>query len=209
MANTENDLIAKVESFAKEFMSQFDGSHDFKHVQRVARLALHIAKSEMERNPGLTFNLELVHIAALMHDVNDRKYWTDGSESISAHLTRLGSDLELANAVEEIVSHVSFSKERDNPSSVTLVLQRHPELGILQDADRIDAVGAIGIGRLFTFGGAKGRDLDLSMKHLDARLLRSGDFMKTQTGECMIKERLARLEVFKDWWAGELDTFDS
>src|ERR1700753_1747704 len=94
------ELIIKVEAFVKDYMQQFDASHDFSHIQRVVRLAMHIAHSELERNPNLTLDLQLVHLAALLHDVNDRKYKTASSESVISHLTRLGcKDSTLASAV--------------------------------------------------------------------------------------------------------------
>jgi uncharacterized protein len=200
------ELITNVESFVEEYMNQFDASHDFSHIQRVVRLAMHIARSEMKRNPSLTLDLELIQIAALLHDVNDRKYKTSSSEPLTSHLTRLGcSDSNLSNAVEDIVSHVSFNGERLNRAAVQEALKRHPELGIVQDADRIDAVGAVGIGRLFTYGGARNRSLDMSMSHLEDRLLRTADWMKTETGKAIITERMKRVKLLQDWWAEETE----
>ena len=195
-----------LEIFVKEYMDQFDASHDFSHVQRVVRLAMHISRSEIKRTPSLTLDLELIHLSSLLHDVNDRKYKTNSNESLTSHLTRLGCrDPDLASAVEDIVTHVSFNGERLNPTAVQDALQRHPELGIVQDADRIDAVGAIGIGRLFTFGGARNRTLDMSISHLDDRLLHTGDWMKTETGKAIIKERIKRVKILRDWWTEETE----
>lgn len=197
-------LTADVEDFVREYMSKFDPSHDFSHIQRVVRLALHIAKTEIEAYPTSKLDIEVVHLAALLHDVNDRKYKTDTTEDISTHLERLGCmDLKMIKAVEEIITHVSFTMECRNPEVVQLVLRRHPELGVVQDADRIDAVGAIGIGRLFTFGGAKNRSLDMSMEHFDERLMITGSRMKTETGKQIIAEKIERLKTFRNWWTEE------
>lgn len=201
---TGSDVVVRVEAFVQDYMSRFDASHDFQHIQRVVRLAKHIATSEHQKKPDVYFDLNLVELAALLHDVNDRKYKTSSTASITEHLTRLGcSDASLASAVEDIVSHVSFHHERLNPEAVADALKRHPELGVVQDADRIDAVGAVGIGRLFTYGGAKDRTLDMSIDHLDERLIRTADYMKTETGKSIILERMRRLEQFRNWWTEE------
>jgi len=200
-----DELVSKVEAFAKEYMSKFDGSHDFAHVQRVVSIALHIANAELRQNTSLTYNINLIHISALLHDVNDRKYKTKDSPSLTTHLERLGCvDPDFSAAVEDIVTHISFNQETSNPSMVQEALLRHPELGVVQDADRIDAVGAIGLGRLFTYGGAKDRSLDLSIEHLDERLIITGDRMKTKTGKDIIKERIERIMTFRGWWSEEM-----
>jgi uncharacterized protein len=197
-------LIADVEDFVRDYMSKFDSSHDFSHIQRVVRLALHIANEENQKNPTMKLNIEMVHIAALLHDVNDRKYKTDKTEDISTHLRRLGcTDSEMIDTVEEIITHVSFTNECRDSESVQHILRKHPELGVLQDSDRIDACGAIGIGRLFTFGGAKNRNLDESMEHFDERLMITGTRMKTETGKQIIAERIERLKTFRTWWSDE------
>jgi uncharacterized protein len=195
-------LTAKVENFVRDHMEQFDGSHDFAHIQRVVQLSLRIACEEEKLRPGM-LDHHLIHLAALMHDVNDRKYNSEFSVSVSEHLKRLGCDESLSHSVDAIVSHVSFTKECSNPEVVAKLLGKIPELGVVQDADRIDAVGAVGIGRLFTYGGARNRSLQLSMDHFEERLLRTGDRMKTQAGKAIISERIQRLKVFQQWWNEE------
>jgi uncharacterized protein len=196
------DLIPKVEKHVEEYMANFDGSHDFAHVRRVVRLALHIARQEEKTRPGV-LDHNLIHLAALMHDVNDRKYISESSVSTSDQLKNLGCDEFLAQSVDLIVSHVSFTKERVNPEKVAEIVSQIPELGVVQDADRIDAVGAIGIGRLFTYGGARNRTMKLSMDHFEDRLMKTGDRMKTETGRMIISERMQRLKVFQLWWNEE------
>jgi uncharacterized protein len=87
--------------------------------------------------------------------------------SISSRLMELGcGDPKLAEAVEDIVTHVSYTLEKNDPDAVNTAVVRHPELRMVQDADGIDAVGIIGIGRLYTYGGAKERTLDQSFECL-------------------------------------------
>jgi uncharacterized protein len=195
-------LIAEVEKYVREYMKRYDGSHDFAHIQRVVRLAIQIGCEEETLRPGF-LDHDLIHLAALMHDVNDRKYISESSMLISEQLKRLGCDESMAQSIETIVTHVSFTKECDNPETVAEIIGRIPELGVVQDADRIDAVGAIGIGRLFTYGGARDRDLEQSMDHFEERLMRTGDRMKTATGKAIISERMRRLEIFQQWWDEE------
>jgi uncharacterized protein len=196
-------LIPKVEKHVEQYMAKFDGSHDFAHVQRVVRLALHIARQEEHTRPGV-LNHDLIHLAALMHDVNDRKYISESSVCTSDQLKSLGCDENLAESVDLIVSHVSFTKECGNPEKVAEIVSQIPELGVVQDADRIDAVGAIGIGRLFTYGGARNRAMQLSMGHFEERLMKTGDRMKTETGSAIISERMLRLKTFQQWWNEEI-----
>lgn len=195
-------LVSKVEAHVREYMAKFDGSHDFAHVQRVVRLALQIARQEELIRPGV-LDHDLIHIAALMHDVNDRKYISAASLPVSEQLKSLGCDESVSGLVEIIVAHVSFTKECGSPEKVAAVLGKIPELGVVQDADRIDAVGAIGIGRLFTFGGAKNRSMEQSMEHFEERLMKTADRMKTATGTMIIGERMRRLETFQAWWNEE------
>jgi len=93
-----------------------------------------------------------------LHDVGDKKYLQPGEDVeivVCELLLKNGASEALAARVQTVVKHVSFSAEKRDPQIVQDVLKTHPELAIVQDADRLDAIGAIGIGRTFTFGGAK------------------------------------------------------
>lgn len=111
----------------------------------------------------------------------------------------------MAKKIQTICQNVSYSSEIKNPAHVTAVISEYPELAVVQDADRLDAIGAVGIGRMFTYGGAKtGRSLDESMQHFDDKLLRLEGMIKTDVGRELARERTERLRVFKEWWGQEV-----
>ena len=208
-------------------MSKYDASHDFKHVLRVLHLSLHIANTEQDAQ-GRTYDLSVIKLATLLHDVGDRKYAEpdDPQDPVYRFLNANGAEETLARKVQEIVDHVSFSKEKKNPQAVQEVLTCHPELAVVQDADRLDALGAIGIARCFTFSASQAaRNLDTStplaspeksgsvlhsqscmddaIAHFGAKLLHLESMMKTETGRKLARQRTERLTMFRDWFLEE------
>lgn len=156
--------------------------------------------------------------------MGDKKYSTP--EEISKHpvskvLLELGASPELAFKVQTIVKHVSYSAETKDPLAVEEVLLQHPELAAVQDADRLDAIGAVGIGRAFTFGGAMRPETNMAetIQHFTEKLERLEGLMKvrvlfirmsaiitklqTRTGKQMARERTRRLQIFRTWWEEE------
>jgi uncharacterized protein len=113
------------------------------------------------------------------------------------------TNLNFANTVQKIATHVSYSSEIKDPELVQTIIADIPELAIVQDADRLDSIGAIGIGRVFTYGGAKSRGMDNSLAHFDEKLLKIEALMKTPSGKALARERTARLKTFREWWAQE------
>lgn len=129
---------------------------------------------------------------------------TTSTTQIASLLTAHGATPALAERIQTICLGVSYSSEAADPARVVSLIAQHPELAVVQDADRLDAIGAIGLGRMFTFGGAKtGRPMDESMAHVDEKLLRLEGMAKTAVGRELARERSERLEVFKRWWAEE------
>ncbi|GKZ19668.1 hypothetical protein AbraIFM66951_003708 [Aspergillus brasiliensis] len=207
-----DDLFLSVAEAVQEHMKHYDASHDFNHILRVLALSQRILDAEYSTTTNKnSYDPTAVLLSALLHDVNDKKYpppAIEGQEQtskVTLVLQQAGASAALAAKVEEVVNHVSYSTEVKDPEKVRLAVQQHPELAIVQDADRIDAIGAIGIGRTFTFTGAKlpGASMQNSREHIDDKLERLETMMKTGTGRMMARERTERLTIFKKWWDEE------
>ncbi|SPN97271.1 related to HD superfamily hydrolase [Cephalotrichum gorgonifer] len=199
------DLIPEVTTYVRAYMANYDPSHDFNHIRRVVRLAqqLHAAESKSFAVP---LDPAVVQLAALLHDVGDRKYLREGDDPatmVQNVLLGFGASQELAERVQAICLGVSYSSEVKDPARVRELIGVYPELAIVQDADRLDAIGAVGIGRCFAFGGAKDRPMEETIRHFDDKLILIEGMMKTATGKEMARERTERLLTFKSWWEAE------
>lgn len=200
-------LLLSVAQFVQQYMSQNDASHNFEHIQRVVGLANHIYAHSPDAFRS-RLDARTVTLAALLHDVGDRKYRKEGEDPRTAvlHLLRrLGAGEDLSHRVQTICGGVSYSSELRDPGGVQRLLATHPELAVVQDADRLDSIGAIGLGRCFTFGGARTDSVSMeeAMEQVETRLLRVGDMMKTEVGRRLAKERSGRLMTFRDWYREE------
>jgi uncharacterized protein len=223
-------LIERVSNYVMQFMSRYDGSHDYQHILRVLGLARHIAASSAS-----SYDTLVVTLSALLHDVGDKKYLEPGQDSttmVQTVLLGFGVEETLAKRVQTIASAVSYSSEIKDPTRVRNLIREYPELAVVQDADRLDAIGAVGIGRAFTYGGAagtkaagqisnkargtverqdagsrptKGRGMDETIEHFTDKLERLEGMMKTDAGKQMARERTQRLKLFRQWWAEEVD----
>jgi uncharacterized protein len=205
----ESEMIRRVYSFTETFFQdpKFDASHDFNHVQRVVSNSITIFEAERPQQPQLNFFL--VILGALLHDVEDKKYTTKSASSILTDVLYQHHVDQKVNpdVVKELVDGVSYSSEIRDPGAVQSLIQRIPELAVVQDADRLDAIGAIGIGRCFTFGGAEhARSLGDSIQHFEDKLLKLESMMKTEAGKRMAKERSRRIREFMSWWKDEQAT---
>jgi uncharacterized protein len=139
-------LLSAAEAFAREALAHDSSGHDWSHVARVRRVARTIAAAE-GADPFIC------ELAALLHDVADYKIAGDeatGLATVRAWLVAHGSDATTTVRVMEIIATMSFAGG-ERPAMTTLEGQ------IVQDADRLDAIGAVGVARAFAFGGAKGR----------------------------------------------------
>lgn len=203
-----SDLYLGVYQYVQEYMARFDMSHDFNHILRVLALAKHILAKELEASPWKKLHKQAVILAALLHDVGDKKYAKPGEDSehmIQQLLQSLGCPSRFTAKVALIVEHVSYSNEVKRPQLVKAILGAHPELAIVQDADRLDAIGAIGIARVFSFGAAKApeRGMQGCIDHFSDKLERIEGMMKTETGKQIARERTQRLRDFRAWWDDE------
>ncbi|QSZ36705.1 hypothetical protein DSL72_006588 [Monilinia vaccinii-corymbosi] len=201
-------LVTQVTAFVEKYMSAYDGSHDFNHIRRVVGLAHGIYKElgeDIMYESGL--DLQVITLAALLHDVGDKKYLLPGQDSNTLVLSTLlgfGAEEKLAIKVQRIVLGVSYSSEIKDVGLVQNLIEKYPELAVVQDADRLDAIGAVGIGRTFTFGGAKGaKNMEETIQHFEDKLEKLSGMMKTAPGKRMAEERTKRLATFKDWWKEE------
>ncbi|KAF6832841.1 HD domain-containing protein [Colletotrichum plurivorum] len=201
-ANNE-ELVSKVTSYVEAYMAKYDPSHDFAHIKRVVSLAHRIHAASSRAN----LDKHVITLAALLHDVGDKKYLKPGEDAstlVSSVLRSLGADEVLADRVQAICLGVSYSSEIKDPARVTALIEKYPELAVVQDADRLDAIGAVGVGRCFTFGGAKGaRSMDDSIVHFQEKLVRLEGMMKTDAGREMARERTRRILTFMEWWQDE------
>ncbi|KAL2277111.1 hypothetical protein FJTKL_00244 [Diaporthe vaccinii] len=210
VTGTYEELIKSVSSYVKEYMSHYDPSHDYNHIQRVHHLALLILDKESQSEPAAKspYDKTLLTLGALLHDVGDHKYLLPGQDSttlVRDVLLERGCPADLADRVQDLVLHVSFSSEKKDPQKVLDKIASIPELAIVQDADRLDAIGAVGIARCFTFGGAKmsARGLSGCVDHFEEKLELLEGMMKTGTGRQLARERTERLKVFRGWWESE------
>lgn len=219
-------LYTAMADFVNTCMSGHDPSHNPAHVHRVAALANTILEAEQKLQPSKHFDPAVVKLAALLHDIGDRKYLPnlapgtdqettlDPTTMVKAALLQHGAPAELAAKVQTVVSHVSYTTECKDPSVIRRLIDQDgfPELAVVQDADRLDAIGAIGIGRTFTFLGAQGKkfagdgkwEMDNCIEHFGDKLERLEGMMKTETGRQMARVRTERLEVFRGWWEEEM-----
>ena len=186
-------IIENTILFVKNKLAQAEGRHDWFHIERVYKNALLIAKEE-------ECDLTVVKLAALLHDIADSKFH-NGDESIGPKVAR--EFLESQKVSEDIILHVIAIIENISFKGGNFEKKFHSkELEIVQDADRLDAIGAIGIARTFNYGGFKNRviyDPNISPKmnmskeeyknseaptlnHFYEKLLLLKDKMNTKTG---------------------------
>ena len=211
LSAAESGTLRQIYVFVEEFFRnpKFDASHDFAHVERVVGNALAIFAEEKKSKP---LDPMTILLGALLHDVEDKKYLDSSTpqESAIEHvLLKTGVSKDYATRIQELVEGVSYSSEIKDPAKVQRLINETPELAIVQDADRIDAIGAIGIARCFTFAGAKGvRSIGDSIQHFRDKLLKLEGMMKTSTGKQMAAQRSQRLRDFMDWWQAEIGPRD-
>ena len=201
-------LLAKVIPYVQQYMSHYDASHDFFHILRVVGLAYHLLNHPSNAFISSKCNREIIALSTFLHDVGDKKYLNQGEDPatmVKQLLLSFGATEDLSQTVQIICTYVSYSSEIKDPRKVLDVIEQCPELAIVQNADRLDAIGAIGIGRSFTFGSAKriAGGMEEAIKHFQDKLENLEGMMKTPAGREMAKERTVRLRWFRDMWEAE------
>ena len=212
-------LIDNTILFVKQKLENAEAGHDWFHMERVYKNALLISENE-------DCDLLVVKLGALLHDIADSKF-NEGDETVGPKVAR--DFLESQNASEEIINHVVNIIENISFKGGNFEKKfTSKELEIVQDADRLDALGAIGIARTFNYGGFKNRQIynpniapKLNMtkeeyknseaptlNHFYEKLLLLKDKMNTQTGKQIALERHKFMELFLSQfyaeWEGEL-----
>jgi len=206
-------MIELTEKYVYDRLNSDASGHDWFHIDRVRKLALHIAKEERLGNEFI------IEMAALLHDIPDDKLNQEadgGWKKLDAWFDEIKLDIDSVDAIKQIINTISFSAGQLRLPSI--------EAEIVQDADRLDAIGAIGIARTFAFGGKKGQlmyDPSLpirenmtkkeyrngkssSIHHFHEKLLRLQDMLNTCTAKKIASERheymVGFLEEFNKEW---------
>ena len=201
------EIINKTVEFVKQSFAGAESGHDRRHIYRVWKTAKHIAKTE-------NVDMFIVELWALLHDIADFKF-NDGDEEIGPRKAR--EFLESLNVtennivhIEKIIANISFKGILNKQKF------KSPELNVVQDADRLDALGAIGIARTFSFGGHKNIQMynpdikpnihmtkdefikgkTTTINHFYEKLLLLKDLMNTQTGKEIAEHRHTHMEYY-------------
>lgn len=209
------NIIESTVAFVKEKLEGAEAGHDWFHIERVWKLSKKIAQNE-------ACNLEVIELAALLHDIADPKFH-NGDEELAIKISR--EFLESQNADAPIIDQVLFIIKNISFKNRNEIAENPPiELQIVQDADRLDAIGAIGIARTFNFGGFKNNlmyhpDIEpklnqtkeeykksngTTINHFYEKLLLLKDLLNTETGKKLAEDRhnfmLSFLKQFYHEW---------
>lgn len=217
-AHDHLSLITRTSDFVRQTLQDAEGSHDWFHVERVWKNAKLIGRPE-----GV--DMLVTELAALLHDIADAKFH-GGDEEVGPRTARLFLEREkidptVIDHVERIIRHMSFRSSLEGEGWTS------PELFVVRDADRLDAIGAIGIARAFSFGGSRNRPLydpsippneaitrekyiraeSPTLNHFYEKLLHLRERLHTSTARQIAEERhvfmLRYLEQFHREWNGE------
>lgn len=192
-----SDILQKTEEFVLAQMARNDAAHDGDHVRRVVALTRTLCRAYPQAD---AFRAELL---AWLHDMNDDKLASNlGRDSVSGFLRSLSLPESEIRFIAEALPYISYRKHPRLSPEVAL------EIRIVQDADRIDAIGAVGIARTFAFGGAKKRGLEDSLAHFDEKLLLLYDLLSTEEARRIALPRHQFLQAFYAQYRQETDFAD-
>jgi uncharacterized protein len=207
-------MIQTTERFVQQQLGADATGHDWFHVDRVRKSALYICKKETKGDPFI------IELAALLHDIPDEKLnetIEEGQEKLASFLQTLQLTTEQKNQITGIINTISYKGGKGPELSMI-------EAKIVQDADRLDAIGAIGVARAFAYGGKKGQPIydrgvvvreemtleeyrngkSSSINHFYEKLLKLTGLMNTETAIKMARSRQQFMELFleefyKEW----------
>jgi len=203
----QTEVLQQTEEYVKKKLSGEGSGHDWWHIHRVRQNALHIGKQE-------SVDLFVVQLAALLHDIADWKFH-DGNEGVGPMVAR--EWLESLHVEEQVIAHVGeIIKDISFKGAGVQTRMRTTEGMVVQDADRVDALGAIGIARTFAYGGHKGHEMynplikpefhdsfekykkgkGPTINHFYEKLLLLKDLMNTSTAKRIAGERHKYMEQF-------------
>ena len=184
MSSMNEQLINNTISYIKALFAGNADGHDAEHSLRVYKNALAIASGYPE------CDLLLISLASLLHDVDDHKlFHTENNRNARTFLKDNGISKDRSEEIVTIINSVSFSKNKGKtPETI--------EAKIVQDADRLDAMGAIGVARTFAYGGKKGRSLEDSVQHFYDKLLLLRDTLNTDEARSLADKRHTFMEQF-------------
>ena len=185
MNNPKEEILQKVGAFVVDAMGINDPAHDGDHIKRVVTLTRKLLTFYPQAN---AFRTELL---AWLHDMQDDKLAAQAeTASLADCLQTIGAEKEDIDFVLSAIPYISYRKHPKLPEGTPI------EICIVQDADRLDAMGAIGIARTFAFGGERGRSIEDSVQHFYDKLLLLKDEMNTEAGRQMAEERHDFMEQF-------------
>ncbi len=146
LTEIQKQIIADIRAYIQSTSIGEGSGHDWWHIYRVEKMALAIASEEKA-------DIFIVRLAALLHDMDDWKFNQEGSKNAESLLIKSGLDKKSIEMILHIIQQVSYTGAGENPLPDSL------EACVVQDADRLDAIGAIGIARAFAYGGSKNREM--------------------------------------------------
>lgn len=187
-------LLLRVESYVRDCMEETEPGHDYLHILRVRRMALRLGAT-------VDCDILLVELLALLHDIEDPKL--NKGHSVRCALESFDMDASLRESILQILPYLSFSKYPVLPDDFPI------EGKIVSDADRLDAIGAIGVARAFSYGGNKNRRMygqnQSTINHFDEKLLRLDKYLYIEESKRIAKSRMEFLRTFYDEFLSEID----